>query len=93
MRYFTLIVMSAMALATTAPAFAENGTAKQGILSGAMAHKSAADTRRMDTCNAMSHKRMMRSATCRRLVQMQADMMHHKSKMQPAPAMAPDNKM
>lgn len=93
MRNFTLLVMTALTLAATAPASAQKGMMKDEMHPAAMTHATAADTRRMKSCNAMSHKQMMRSATCRRLAKMHPEMMHHGSTMQPAPPMANDNKM
>lgn len=93
MRTLTLLAISAMALATNAPAFAQQGAMMHdGMQSGAMAHMSAADTRRMHSCMAMSHDRMMRSASCRRMSQMHSEMMHRDS-MKPEGAMGHDNMM
>ncbi|WP_068076832.1 hypothetical protein [Novosphingobium lentum] len=93
MRILTLLALSALSLATTAPAFAEEAMMKDGMHHGAMVHMSAADTRRMQTCNAMSHDRMMRSASCRRVARMHPDMMHHDSMMKHDGAMAHDSMM
>mgnify|MGYP000470418880 CR=1 FL=1 len=93
MRILSLLAISAISLVTTAPAFAEADMMKAGAHPSAMMHMSAADTRRMKSCNAMSHKRMMRSATCRKLMQMHPDMMHHDSKMSAPAVMPSDNKM
>lgn len=93
MRTLTLLAISAMSLATAAPAFAEDPMMKDGMHSGAMAQMSAADTRRMNSCNAMSHESMMRSATCRRMARMHPDMMHHDTMMKHDGPMAHDNMM
>jgi hypothetical protein len=93
MRTLTLLAVSALALAATAPAFAQQGAMMHdGMQSGAMSHMSAADTRRMHNCMAMSHSRMMRSASCRRMAQMHPEMMHHDS-MKPEGAMGHDSMM
>ena len=93
MRNFTLLALSFVALSATAPAFADAAMMKDGMHPAAMAKMSATDMRRMKSCNAMSHKRMLQSATCRRLAKMHPEMMHHDN-MRPAPApMASDNKM
>ena len=93
MRKLTFLTISALALATTVPAFAQDSMAKDGMHTGTMTHMSAADSRHMKSCNAMSHKQMMRSSTCRRLAKMHPDKMHHASAMQPAAPMPSDNKM
>jgi hypothetical protein len=93
MRVLTLLAISTMSLAIAAPAFAQDSMMKDGMHSGAMAHLSAADTRRMHSCNAMSHERMMRSATCRRMAQMHPEMMHHDNMMQHEGAMGHDGMM
>ncbi len=93
MRTITLLAISAISLAFTAPAFAHSAMMKEGMHSGAMAHMSAADTRRMKSCTAMSHKRMMRSAACRRMARMHPEMMHHKGAMQHNGAMGHDSMM
>ncbi|MEO6092733.1 MAG: hypothetical protein ABIT04_11260 [Novosphingobium sp.] len=82
MRTLTLLTVSAMAFAATAPAFAQQDPMMHdGMRSGAMAHMSKADMRRMHSCMAMSHSRMMRSASCRRMARMHPDMMHHDGMM------------
>ena len=93
MRILNLLAISAISLATTAPAFAEADMMNAGAHPTTMMHMSASDTRNMKRCNAISHQRMMRSATCRRLAQMHPDMMHHDSKMQAPAVMPSDNKM
>ena len=93
MRNFTLLALSVAALSATAPAFAEANMMKDAMHPAAMTHMSKADAHRMKSCSAMSHKRMMRSATCRRLAKMHPEMMHHDSMMQPAAPMPADDKM
>ena len=93
MRKLTFLSISALTLATTVPAFAQDSMAKDGMHPAAMTHMSAVDSRRMKSCNAMSHKQMMRSSTCRRLAKMHPDMLHHASAMQPAEPMPSDDKM
>jgi len=93
MRVFTLFAISTMSLAIAGPAVAQDSMMKDGMHSGAMAQISAADTRRMHSCNAMSHERMMRSPTCRRMAQMHPEMMHLDNKMEHEGAMAHDDMM
>ncbi|MBV1686780.1 hypothetical protein KRR38_03605 [Novosphingobium sp. G106] len=93
MRILTILALSAMSFSTAAPVFAQDTMMKDGMHSGAMAHMSAADTRRMNSCKAMSHDAMMRNASCRRMAQMHPDMMHHDNMMKHDGAMAHDNMM
>jgi hypothetical protein len=93
MRVFTLIAISTMSFAIAGPAFAQDSMTKEGTHPGAMAHMSAADTRRMHSCNAMSHERMVRSPTCRRMAQTHPEMMHHDSMMEHEGAMGHDDMM
>ena len=81
MRTLTLLLVSAMSLAASAPDLAEAATMKDGMHGGAMAHMSAADTRRMQRCNAMSHTRMMHNPSCERMMRMHPEMMHHDTMM------------
>ena len=90
MRILTLFALS---LATTAPALAQDAMMKDGMHPAGKTHMSAADMRRMQTCNAMSHERMMRSASCRRVAKMHPDMMKHDAMMKQDGAMAHDSMM
>jgi hypothetical protein len=74
MRTHTLLTLTAVSLAASVPA---NAMMKDGMHPAAMAHMSAADTRRMQRCNAMSHSRMMHNPACARMMRMHPDMMHH----------------
>jgi hypothetical protein len=93
MRTLTLLAISAMSLAASTQAFAADPMMKGAMHSNAMAHMSAADTRRMNSCKAMSHDRMMRSATCQRMMRMHPDMMHQDSMMHNEGAMSHGNMM
>ena len=81
MRTLILLALTGMSFAITAPASAQDGMMSGGMHPGAMAHMSAADTHRMQSCSAMSHARMMRSASCRRMMRMHPDMMRHEGSM------------
>ncbi len=90
MRTLTLLALSAMSFAIAAPAFAQDAMMKDGMHNGAMPHMSAADTRRMNRCNAMPHDRMMRDRTCMRMMRAHPDMMHHDNMMHGEGAMNHD---
>ena len=79
MRTPALLAISALSLIVSAPVFAGDPMMKDGMHTDAMAHMSAADTRRIQRCNAMTHDRMMHNRTCVRLMQMHPDMMHHET--------------
>ena len=93
MRIITLLAISTMSLVSAAPAFAEGAMMKDGMHAGAMMHMSAAETRRMNKCQAMSHEHMMRSATCRRMAKMHPDMMKHDGMMKHEDTMGHDSMM
>lgn len=81
MRIFTILAISAMSLAASAPAMAQGAMAKEGAMHGGMPRMSAADTRMMNNCKAMSHERMMRNRGCARMMRMHPDMMKSDSMM------------
>ena len=93
MRILTLLALSAVSLTASAPAFAQNAMMKDGMHASPMAHMSAADTRRMASCNAMSHARMMRNSACARMMRAHPNMMHHNNAMQHGSAMQHDSAM
>ena len=70
MRITTLLVMSALSLAAAAPAVAQNAMMKDGMKSGSMMKMSAANTKKMKACNAMSHDKMMKNAGCAKMMKM-----------------------
>lgn len=81
MRYFSAIALVALSLSTTAPAFAQDAMMKDGMKSGSMMKMSAADTRKMNACNAMSHDKMMKNAGCKTMMKAHPDMMKHDGMM------------
>lgn len=81
MRYLSAIAFAAMSLATTAPAFAQDAMMKDGMAPGSMMKMSAAETRKMNACNAMSHDKMMKNAGCRAMMKAHPDMMKHDAMM------------
>lgn len=81
MKMTTLIAMSALSIVAAAPAVAQDAMMKDGMKSGSMMKMSAADTRKMKACNAMSHGRMMKNAGCKKMMKMHPDMMKHDAMM------------
>ncbi|HEX7855122.1 MAG TPA: hypothetical protein VF503_15645 [Sphingobium sp.] len=87
MRNATLIALSILAFAAVSPAVAADAMMKDHMGSGSMMKMSAADTKKMDQCNAMSHDAMMKSASCKKMMKMHPDsmksdgMMKHDSMM------------
>ena len=81
MRITTLLALSALSLAAAAPAVAQDAMMKDGMKSGSMMKMSAADTKKMKSCNAMSHDRMIKNAGCARMMKMHPDMMKHDGMM------------
>ena len=81
MRIATLLAMSALSLAVAAPAVAQDAMMKDGMKSGSMMKMSAADTKKMKACNAMSHDKMMNNAGCAKMMKMHPDMMKHDDMM------------
>ena len=81
MRMTTLIAMSALSIAVAAPALAQDKMMKDGMKSGSMMKMSAADTRRMKACHAMSHARMMKNTRCVAMMKAHPGMMKHDAMM------------
>lgn len=81
MRMMTLLAMSALSLAAAAPAVAQDAMMKDGMKSGSMMKMSAADTKKMKACNAMSHDKMMKNAGCAKMMKAHPDMMKHDDMM------------
>lgn len=75
MRAITLIAMSALSIAAAAPALA------QGMMNKGEMKMSAAETKKMKACNAMSHDKMMKNAGCVKMMKMHPDMMKHDAMM------------
>lgn len=80
MRMITLMAMATVSLAAAMPALAQDAMMKDSMKSGAM-KMSAADTKAMKTCKAMSHTRMMKDARCKRLMKMHPEMMQKDAMM------------
>jgi hypothetical protein len=72
MRTITLIGLSALSMATVAPAAAQD----------AMMKTSASDARKIEACSAMPHDKMIRNAACTKLMKKHPDMLKHNSMMQ-----------
>lgn len=88
MRSMTLLTLSALALSGAAPAFAQDAMSSHDqMASGQMKagkKMSAADTKKMKACNAMSHEAMMKDAKCVKITKAHPDMMSHDSMMKHA---------
>lgn len=81
MRNVTLVALSVLSLDAVSPAVAADAMMKDHMGSGPMMKMSAADARKMDKCNAMSHDAMMQSASCKKMMKMHPDMMKHDGMM------------
>ena len=81
MRYLSAIAFAALSLSTIVPAVAQDAMMKDGMKSGSMMKMSAADTKKMKACNAMSHDRMMKNAGCKAMMKAHPDMMKHEGMM------------
>jgi hypothetical protein len=81
MRILTLLAISAFSVAAAAPVMAQDAMMKGGMKSDSMMKMSAADTRKMHKCNAMSHDMMMKNAGCMKMMKMHPDMMKHDDMM------------
>ncbi|QYE35649.1 MULTISPECIES: hypothetical protein [Sphingosinicellaceae] len=79
----TLFTLSLLLIAAAAPAVAQDAMAKHDGMQAETPKMSAADTREMKACNAMSHDKMMKNAGCKKLAAANPDMMKHDA-MQPA---------
>lgn len=75
MRILTLVAISAMSIAAATPALAQDAMMKGGMKSDKMMKMSAADTKKMKSCQAMSHDMMMKDAGCKKMMKMHPDMM------------------
>ena len=76
MRTTTMILLSVLSLTgAAAPAFAQDAMASGQMKSGSMMKMSAADTRKMKACNAMSHDKMMKNPGCAKMMKAHPDMM------------------
>ena len=87
MRISTLLGLCALSLAAATPAIAQDAMASHGqmaahdkMASGGM-KMSAANTRKMKACNAMSHDAMMKNAGCAKMMKAHPDMMKQDSMM------------
>ena len=80
MRIALLIALSTLSLAAV-PAIAQDAMASHDQMSGSMMKMSAADTRKMASCNAMSHDKMMKNAGCVKLMKAHPDMMKSNAMM------------
>lgn len=77
MRMMTLIAMSALSIAAAAPAVAQDAMMKKDEMKSGEMKMSAADTKKMKMCNAMSHDKMMKDAECVKVTMMHPGMMKH----------------
>lgn len=93
MRNLALLALSALALAGSAPAFAQDAMMKKDGQTGAMHHMSAADTRMMDKCKAKPDNRMMRDKSCARMMRTHSGSMQHDNMMKHGSMMKQDNMM
>ena len=80
MRVTTLLAISALPFVVAAPAIAQDAMMKDGM-KAPMMKMSAAETKQMKSCNAMSHEKMMKNAGCVKMMKMHPDMMHHDDMM------------
>ncbi|WP_419825168.1 hypothetical protein [Sphingomonas sp.] len=87
MRAVTMLGLCALSLSAAAPAFAQDAMASHDqmsahdhMASGGM-KMSAADTRKMKSCNAMSHDTMMKNAGCAKIMKVHPEMMKHDEMM------------
>ena len=90
MRALTLLGLCALSLSAAAPVFAQDAMASHDQMAshGQMASggmkMSAADTRKMARCNAMSHGAMMKNAGCAKMMKAHPDMMKQDTMMKSA---------
>ena len=73
MRIMTLIAISALSITAVAPAVAQDAMMKDGMKPGMK--MSAADMKKMKSCNAMSHDMMMKDSKCAAMMKAHPDMM------------------
>lgn len=74
MRTTILLAISALTVSTV-PALAQDAMMKKDTMSSGQMKMSAADMRKMKSCRAMSHDRMMKDAGCARMMKMHPEMM------------------
>ena len=75
MRMMTLIAISALSITAAAPGIAQDAMMKDGK------KMSAAETKKMNACNAMSHEKMMKNKGCAAMMKAHPDMMKHDDMM------------
>lgn len=75
MRMITLLAAASMFFAVAGPGLAQNAMMKDGMRLDKMAPMSAADTKKIQSCHAMSHDMMMKNADCKMMMKMHPDMM------------------
>ncbi|QXQ07397.1 hypothetical protein KX816_05050 [Sphingosinicellaceae bacterium] len=80
----TLLTLSLLLITAAAPAVAQDAMAKHDAMQADTSKMSAADTRKMKACNAMSHDKMMKNAGCKKLAAAHPDMMKHDDAMKSA---------
>ncbi|WP_374943950.1 hypothetical protein [Sphingomonas sp.] len=80
MRMMKMIALSALALGAAAPALAQDAMASHDQMKSAK-KMSAADMKKMQACNAMSHGAMTKDAKCAELVKAHPDMRKHDAMM------------
>ncbi len=74
MKMNILLAISALSAAVAMPAVAQDAMMKDGMKPDKMTAMSAADTKKMNACQAMTHDAMMKSATCKKMMKMHPDM-------------------
>ena len=84
MRALTLLGLCALSLSAAAPVFAQDAMASHGQMASGGMKMSAADTRKMARCNAMSHGAMMKNAGCAKMMKAHPDMMKQDTMMKSA---------
>lgn len=75
MRILTLVAISTLSIAAVTPALSQGAMMQGGMKSDKMMKMSAADTKMMKKCQAMSHDKMMKNAGCMKMSKMHPDMM------------------
>jgi hypothetical protein len=79
MRKMMMIALSALAFGAAVPAIAQDAMASHDqMASGSMKagkKMSAADTKKMDACSAMSHDAMMKDSKCAKMMKARPDTM------------------
>ena len=75
MRMLPLLALSAFSVAAITPAVAQSGMMSHDMKSGSTMKMSQHDMRMMKTCKSMSHSRMMKNASCKKMAKMHPGMM------------------